>query len=550
MMSGQQRGDDLVGVLLGGAYQVRERVGVGGMGSVYRADHLRLPKSFAIKVLNDTVDPASEPYRRFRREAEICSRLKHEHIVEVVDFNLTEGGRPYLVMEWLEGEDLGSRLERVGRLSPAQAARILKQVATALTEAHELGVVHRDLKPQNIFLCRRRHQDDYVKLVDFGISKVLGAESMLTGVNTVIGTPYYMSPEQAGAGTALVDHRTDVYAFGVIAYQMLVGTVPFDGENLAQIVVSILSSPAPSLCAGLPGLSPAVDAVVGRAIAKDPQARFQTVAELDLALGSALSSSVDSVAAGSPGEPKGGAAGGPGPPARFAAAPSSPDTALAGAPTTLSGATGQGASLAAPTSHRGRRTALLVALGGGAVLVGFVVVGLLGSSRSRRGRGAMPPLRPARTAHLESARGTPAPVQPSSSRRPREPGTRDVRRASPREVIRLLNLPTGAVCRVGGQIVHGDRLTLDRSGPAVMLVCASRGHRTFRRRVIPGQDTAVRVDMPLEPPAPGRVPRTAMSPRRRARPHVRVPARRWAHVPARRSVRPPGRAIYDDVPIE
>ena len=130
-MGGQERNDDLLGSVLGGAYQVRSRIGKGGMGSVYVADHVRLPKCFAVKVLNEAVDPASELYHRFRREAEVCSRLKHEHIVEVVDFNLTEDGRPYIVMELLEGEDLGTRLDRVGRLSLIDVARRLSPRRTS-----------------------------------------------------------------------------------------------------------------------------------------------------------------------------------------------------------------------------------------------------------------------------------------------------------------------------------------------------------------------------------------------------------------------------------
>ncbi|MDY0004550.1 MAG: serine/threonine-protein kinase, partial [Polyangia bacterium] len=228
-MAKGERKDELLEVTLGGAYTVRSRIGTGGMGSVYLAEHVRLPKSFAVKVLNDSVDPGSELYHRFRREAEVCSRLKHEHIVEVVDFNITESGRPYIVMELLEGEDLATRLERQGPFSLEQTARILGQVASALGEAHEQGVVHRDMKPQNIFLCRRRHQDDYVKLVDFGISKIQGAGSVLTQTNSLMGTPFYMSPEQTGAGDGKVDHRTDIYALGVIAYQMLTGDVPFRG---------------------------------------------------------------------------------------------------------------------------------------------------------------------------------------------------------------------------------------------------------------------------------------------------------------------------------
>ncbi|MFH2006651.1 MAG: serine/threonine-protein kinase [bacterium] len=534
-MSTQQRLDELLGCLLGGAYEVREKIGEGGMGSVYRADHVRLPKSFAVKVLNEAVDPASELYHRFRREAEVCSRLKHEHIVEVVDFNLTEDGRPYIVMELLDGEDLGSRLDRVGRLSLAETTQILGQVSAALGEAHEQGVVHRDMKPQNIFLCRRRHRDDYVKLVDFGISKIQGAGSMLTATNAMMGTPYYMSPEQTGAGEAKVDHRTDVYALGVIAFQMLTGDVPFRGDNFAQLVLSIVMKPPGSVNEQVPGLPAAVNAVIQCALAKDPGARFQTVADFDHALQSvALGSAACDPAEVSPS------------PSATAGSPAAPSPSwppgLSVSPTTLSGAAGQQDSLALPTERRGRSRALLLGLGGVVAVAVLLVVAILALGGRSRGDRASP-----------SAGGSAAAVDASASSPPRgRPGEGDVRALSlvaSRVVIHLRGLPGGAVCRVNSRVVPGNPLVLDRSARPVTLLCEALGHRPFTRKLTPDKDTEVQVSMPSDPARaiPGTTSgRRGRARRRRARPRPR----KASLTPPRRGPNRPMKRSYDDVPSD
>jgi eukaryotic-like serine/threonine-protein kinase len=541
-MSTQQPLDDLIGCVLGGAYQVCEKIGVGGMGSVYRADHARLPKSFAVKVLNEAVETDSELYHRFRREAEVCSRLKHEHIVEVVDFNLTEDGRPYIVMELLDGEDLGDRLERVGRLSLTQTTQTLGQVSAALGEAHAQGVVHRDMKPQNIFLCRRRNKDDYVKLVDFGISKIQGAGSMLTATNATMGTPCYMSPEQTGAGDTEVDHRTDVYALGVIAFQMLTGDVPFRGDNFAQLVLNIVMKPPGSVTAQVPDLPAAVDAVIQCALAKDPGARFQTVADFDHALQStALGADWDPAAISQPPSAAAGslAAGSP----ATATAPSpSAHTMLADAPTTLSGASGQRSGLALPTPERkGRPVALLLGLGGAAAAAVLLVVLILSyGGRSRVDRASSP-----------AGRTTPA-VDTSASSPPRgRVDKRDVRAISlvaSRVVIHLRGLPRGAVCRVNSRVAQDNPLVLDRSDRPVTLHCEARGHRPFTHKLTPDKDTEVQVSMPSEPARA--VPDTTPGRRHRARPRgssMKPPRPRPRRPP---SVRRPMRPSYDDVPTD
>ena len=305
-----------LGVILSNTYKITAKLGEGGMGSVYRADHQRLPRPYAIKVLHETVEPDSEFYHRFRREAEICSRLRHENIVEVVDFNFTPDGRPYIAMELLDGEDLEARLDRHGRLSETETLAIVGQIASGLAEAHEQGVIHRDLKPQNIFLCKRRKGGDRVKIVDFGISKIQGSVSVLTAAFSLVGTPYYMSPEQTGAGDGQVTARSDLYALGVIAYQMLSGEMPIVGESLAKIVMSINTQRPRPLRELVPQLSPAVEAVIDVALAKDPLRRFGSAADFHEALRRAVEigdlmgispddSVAETVAAGGVAQPEG-----------------------------------------------------------------------------------------------------------------------------------------------------------------------------------------------------------------------------------------------------
>jgi serine/threonine-protein kinase len=241
------------------------------MGAVYEAAHLRLGKRVAVKLMAPEIADDDQALARFRREAEVTSQLGHPHIVNVFDFGALPTGEPFLVMEYLEGEDLCSRIERCGRLSVRASLRIARQVASALSATHERGIVHRDLKPANIFLVRVAGEDAFVKVVDFGVSKVKGAGQKLTQTAALLGTPRYMSPEQA-KGLEDVDHRTDQFALGAIVYEMLSGAPAFSGEGVWDVMYKVLNvDPAPI------GILPEVEAAVRTAMAKDPAARFPDV---------------------------------------------------------------------------------------------------------------------------------------------------------------------------------------------------------------------------------------------------------------------------------
>ncbi|MEZ4365640.1 MAG: serine/threonine-protein kinase [Kofleriaceae bacterium] len=276
-----------VGAVIGGTYTIEALLGRGGMGAVFIASHARLPgKRVAIKVLHAELADA-ELLARFRREAEIASRLGHPNIVGVTDFNVTDDGVPYLVLELLEGQTLAERIA-AGPMPLPEVTRIVRQVASALAAAHREGIVHRDLKPQNVFLVPTEVGGtiiEQVKVLDFGISKIQGSQTIQTLDNALLGTPQYMAPEQAKGEHSSVDERTDLFALGAIVYEMITGRAAFAGANVPEVVFKVVFQEPPPVGELAPATPPTVIAALEQALLKGSAERAPpTVAEFVEAL--------------------------------------------------------------------------------------------------------------------------------------------------------------------------------------------------------------------------------------------------------------------------
>jgi hypothetical protein len=269
------------GAVLAGTYEVTRLLGEGGMGAVWEARHLRLErKRVAIKVLHGFVSADGEAVNRFQREANIASRLGHPNIIQVHDFNNLENGAPYLVLEYLDGESLNERLQR-GPMPLPQVLAITRQIGSALQAAHNEGIVHRDLKPHNVFLCPSEthgYATEQVKVLDFGISKIQGSDTVKTQTNAILGTPQYMSPEQAKGAHREIDHRTDVFALGAMVYEMLTGRAAFLGDSIPEVMFKVVYEEPPPLASLAPGLPPNVVAAVEHALRKNRDQRCESAA--------------------------------------------------------------------------------------------------------------------------------------------------------------------------------------------------------------------------------------------------------------------------------
>jgi eukaryotic-like serine/threonine-protein kinase len=262
--------DDLVGQIVADRYRVESLLGTGGMGTVYRAQHVRMRKTVALKVLHRPMLHLPEMVARFEREAIAAARIDHPNVAGATDFGRLDNGSLYLVLEYVEGLSLRRIIAEAGALSVDRALGIARQIALALGAAHATGVVHRDLKPDNVMLVSRGEQTDVVKVLDFGIAKLALEESgrALTQMGSVFGTPEYMSPEQA-SGQA-VDYRTDFYSLGIVLYQMLTGRLPFVADEAIAILAQQITADPPSLPDSIPQ---PVDALVKHLMAKDAERR-------------------------------------------------------------------------------------------------------------------------------------------------------------------------------------------------------------------------------------------------------------------------------------
>jgi serine/threonine protein kinase len=278
---------DLVpGCVLKETFRIRHAIAEGGMGTVYLATHERLPGLFVVKTPRPSMLRDEQMVARLRQEAHVLASLNHPNIVRVVDFNETAAGTPYLVMEFLDGRDLNEVL-RARPLRPWEAAAIVRQVSDALSMAHACNVIHRDLKPENVLIVPVVGREDIVKLIDFGVSKLWKSARSYTGKD-IVGTPNYMSPEQANGDRQQVDTRSDQFALAVMTYEMLTGEPPFVASDPLAVLYQIVNEPPPPLAKTLGWKPTAVERVLRRGMEKRPEARFATVREFSQALHQAL----------------------------------------------------------------------------------------------------------------------------------------------------------------------------------------------------------------------------------------------------------------------
>ena len=275
------------GQILADKYRIVKPIGVGGMGTVYEGENVRIHRRVAIKTLHAQVAGKSDVLQRFEREAQAAGRIGSDHIVEVLDMGDLPDGSRYMVMEFLDGTTLGDRIVNQGRIAPRDVVAPLTQLLDGLGAAHNAGIIHRDLKPANVFLLTSRGgRPDFVKILDFGVSKfnILNSDEMsMTRTGAVMGTPYYMSPEQA-KGSRAIDMRSDLYSVGVILYESITGQVPFNAETFNELIFKIALEAPPPPEHFVPNLDPAFGALVRKAMGRDPNERYQTAAEMKEAL--------------------------------------------------------------------------------------------------------------------------------------------------------------------------------------------------------------------------------------------------------------------------
>ncbi|MBK6922915.1 MAG: serine/threonine protein kinase [Deltaproteobacteria bacterium] len=288
--------DLLLGTVLADRYKLLTKLGEGAMGWVFLAEHTEIGKKLAVKVMRPSLCRLPEAVRRFRREARAATQVGSKHIVDVTDFGTTPNGAVFFVMEYLEGgEDLGTLLKKQGKLPWPRVQHIMIQLCDALQAAHDTGIIHRDVKPANFYRVDMAGDHDFIKVLDFGIARLANpTDSIVTQTGVVMGTPDYMAPEQAQGRH--VDHRADIYSLGATAYALLTAGPPFSGKNEYDVIYKHLNEtprPPSSIARDLPDW---VDGVIKRAMAKEPEQRYQSMAEFAAALRGPSSQKADAAA--------------------------------------------------------------------------------------------------------------------------------------------------------------------------------------------------------------------------------------------------------------
>ena len=299
------QGTDLIGAIVADRYHILKKLGEGGMGQVYLAEHVKMGRKSALKVMHPGMKSDVDAVSRFNREAANASRIAHPNVAAVYDFGETPDGIIYLAMEFIDGPPLTAIVEQSGALPPKRAADIVRQTADALAVAHDMGIVHRDLKPDNIMIARTRDGRDLVKVVDFGIAKAAGNEAQkVTKTGLVVGTPEYMSPEQLSGDK--LDGRSDIYSLALVAFNMLTGTLPFPSDSQQESMIMRLTDKPKSLSEMLPDRAwPAeVQAVMDRALERDANTRYQNATDFGMALYNAIQRMPDGAGVAQP-EPGG-----------------------------------------------------------------------------------------------------------------------------------------------------------------------------------------------------------------------------------------------------
>jgi serine/threonine-protein kinase len=482
---------DLRGRILDRKYRLTRLLGEGGMGSVYEAEHTMLHRRAAVKVLHPEFAESTEAVERFLREAMAASAIGHPNIVEIFDVGQEDDGTTFIVMELLEGNDLGVQLALDGRLNPARVVAIVLQVLSALHEAHHKGIIHRDMKPDNVFLSVDARLREEVKLLDFGVAKVQGQlegteEMSMTRTGVTLGTPYYIAPEQA-RGRKDIDVRVDLWAVGVMLYEMLSGRLPFEGESYNEIISGVLMDDHRSLREVAPDVPASLAEIVEQALVKDRDLRYQTAAEMigdllplhDEQSTYRLTSSV-SLALRRHSDP---------PPAPTAV---TVPLEVYDEDHVLDTSTSKwllNSDIPDPGGARqaGRRWKALAAVGAGAVGAAIAAVALVlvlaGTNGERAGQGPPPPTAPA-------AAEVAAPV----AEPPPNP-TGDPARALPAEIeVELAGLPDGAAVSIDNRPVE-QPVVLPASTKPIILKVTATGYHSFEQALVPDRDLNVEVSM-------------------------------------------------------
>ncbi len=463
-----------------GEYKVESKLGEGGFGTVYRAVHPLIGKSVAIKVLNRQFSANPEMVSRFIAEARAANQIRNKNIIDIFGFGALPDGRQYYVMELLEGLTLDRHLSQRGRLSPAEAIPILRGVARALDAAHATGIVHRDLKPENIFLELDEERGFVPKLLDFGIAKLLdeAEASHRTRTGVPIGTPHYMSPEQCRG--LKVDHRTDVYSFGIVAYQLLSGDVPFPGDSYMDVMFKHASEVPARLSEACPELPPALDLPIRRMLEKQAENRPASVGEALEALAAAAKSAGFDVevraARTAPSSPFAAHALTPADLSKLVSA----ETIQAPASVTLD-------NVATAASAPVKKSSTLIYAIGGLLLVGSLVAVLLLWSRAERRPVAEPVVTAPASAPVPAPSAAPSPVV----------ATAPPPKKSARVKLRIQSRPSEVDVYLDGEKLGTtpEAVRVPRSDQPLELEFRARGFLPEKVRVTPEEDVLVKVTL-------------------------------------------------------